>query len=300
MADKNNIASKKIRRRGALKAIGSVTTAAGLITATSPVAAEYPEPNNSSNHYGQLTGYESDTDEAASWDFKISLQNAITYNGSVIHEEPNERYVHQFDANMLVNAWQKRHEEDEWEHVDPDDGSNDRWQYLLDYGYFSVDIDGGSLSDYGTRDTDGFHPARGTNDRDGGELKDRVMDKIVSRAAQFIPGAGQVLDAYDLAQAVATDTSDYNPNPSEEPNYIKWQISFNSAASNPPQAAAWYDFMVITDQPCTEFDVTLDCEFEIENNGSDHRQLERVSETNIMNHTSGYKYYYKSDDNPDC
>jgi len=118
--------------------------------------------------------------------------------------------------------------------------------------------------------------------------------------AQFVPGAGQVLDAYDLAKAVATDTADYDPNPAEEPNYIKWPIDFSSAASNPAHAAAWYDFMVTTDQPCTEFDVTLDCEFEINNSGSDHRELERVSETTIMNHTFGYKYYYKSDDNPNC
>jgi len=69
-----------------------------------------------------------------------------------VDQEEGNRYVHQFDADMLVNAWQKKHEEDEWEHVDPDD-SNQRWHYLLDRGYFSIDIDGGSLSDYGTADT---------------------------------------------------------------------------------------------------------------------------------------------------
>lgn len=65
--------------------------------------------------------------------------------------------------------------------------------------------------------------------------------------AQFVPGAGQVLDAYDLAKAMATDTADYDPNPAEEPNYIKWPMNFSSAASNPAHVSAWYDFMVTTD-----------------------------------------------------
>jgi len=303
MSDSNGNQSRlNSKRRTVLKSIGGVATAAGVGAIATPVTArDVPPEGGDSSHYGQLRAFDDNTDEG-SWDFKISIQTALNYYGSASQKRNSNDYVHNhwFAVEMAANAWQKRHEDDEWEHVDPNDGSNDRWQYQLRQGYLAVDVDGPSgtsLYDLNDMGTTAFDPGRGTSSPDWDEIRDDTVDVLIDEAASAIPGAGQVLAAGRIVDALAGDYERLDPSPEKENNYRKFPMEFQGTHELPSTANAYYNFAVKTEEPCESFDITVDAQFEIDNEGEHHRQLQPASVQSTHTNSSAYKEYYIDDEN---
>jgi len=139
-----------------------------------------------------------------------------------------------------------------------------------------------------------FSPGRGAPGYDWDVIKEYTADEIVSRVADEIPLASQALTASEILAGLSSDGA-YDPDPLEEDNRREFPMNYQGVYNLPSQVDAYFDFAVVTYDPCQSFDIDIEADFQIQNDGDRHRELEPVSIRETYTNDSSVRTYHTQD-----